>query len=182
VGRLLVEHLRGDGADVVVTDVSPEAVDRVRLQHPEVDVVDDVDALVAADLDVYAPCALGDALTPDVVATLRASIVCGAANNQLAGEGDAGRAVADQLVERGILYCPDYLVNAGGVVQVADERHGFSFDRARARVEKIFDTTADVLALADAGSVPPSVAADRLAEERIDRVVAVRRTWLPGRR
>ncbi|HET8617250.1 MAG TPA: Glu/Leu/Phe/Val dehydrogenase dimerization domain-containing protein [Actinomycetales bacterium] len=182
VGRLLVEHLLGDGADVVITDVSSEAVDRVRLQHPEVDVVDSAEKLVASDLDVYAPCALGDALTPDVVAALGASIVCGAANNQLAGEDDGGRAVADQLVERDILYCPDYLVNAGGVIQVADELHGFAFDRARARVEKIFDTTSDVLALADSEHVPPSVAADRLAEQRIEQVVAVRRTWLPGRR
>lgn len=182
VGRLLVEHLLGDGADVVVTDVNQGAIDRLRLQHPQVDVVDSTEKLVAADLDVYAPCALGDALTPDVVATLQATVVCGAANNQLAGEADGGRAVADQLVERGILYCPDYLVNSGGVIQVADELHGFNFDRAKARVEKIFDTTAEVLALADDEHVPPSVAADRLAEQRIDRVVDVRRTWLPGRR
>jgi valine dehydrogenase (NAD+) len=147
-----------------------------------VDVVDSTEKLVAADLDVYAPCALGDALTPEVVATLRAGIVCGAANNQLAGEDDGGRAVADRLVARDILYCPDYLVNAGGVIQVADELHGFVFERARARVERIFDTTAEVLTLADSEHVPPSVAADRLAEQRIDRVVAVRRSWLPGRR
>jgi valine dehydrogenase (NAD+) len=182
VGRLLVEHLIGDGAEVVVTDVNQAAVDRLRLQHPQVDVVDSTEQLVTADLDVYAPCALGDALTPGVVQTLKAAIVCGAANNQLAGEADGGREVADQLVERGILYCPDYLVNAGGVVQVADERRGFVFDRARQRVEKIFDTTAEVLALADSEHVSPSVAADRLAEQRIEGVVGVRRTWLPGRR
>lgn len=182
VGHLLVEHLLDDGAEVVVTDVNQNAIDRLRLQHPQVDVVDSTEKLVAADLDVYAPCALGDALTPDVVQTLRATIVCGAANNQLTGEHDGGRAVADQLVERGILYCPDYLVNSGGVIQVADELHGFVFERARARAEKIFDTTAEVLALADSEHVPPSVAADRLAEQRIDRVVAVRRSWLPGRR
>jgi valine dehydrogenase (NAD+) len=73
-------------------------------------------------------------------------------------------------------------VNSGGVIQVADELAGFVFERARARVERIFDTTTEVLALADSEHVPPSVAADRLAEQRIDRVVAVRRSWLPGRR
>jgi valine dehydrogenase (NAD+) len=182
VGHLLVEHLLQDGADVVVADVNQAAIDRLRAKHPQVDVVDSTEKLVAADLDVYAPCALGDALTPDVVATLRAGIVCGAANNQLTGEADGGRAVADQLVERGILYCPDYLVNSGGVIQVADELGGFVFERARARVERIFDTTAEVLALADSEHVPPSVAADRLAEQRIDRVVGVRRSWLPGKR
>jgi valine dehydrogenase (NAD+) len=182
VGHLLVEHLLTDGADVAVTDVNQGAIERVRAAHPQVDVVDSTDKLVAADLDVYAPCALGDALTPDVVATLQARIVCGAANNQLTGEDDGGRAVADQLVARDLLYCPDYLVNAGGVIQVADELHGFAFERARARVERIFDTTAEVLALAESELVPPSVAADRLAEQRIDRVVDVRRSWLPGRR
>jgi valine dehydrogenase (NAD+) len=181
VGHLLVEHLLQDGAEVVVTDVSQQAIDRLRTAHPQVDVVDSTEKLVAADLDVYAPCALGDALTPDVVATLQAGIVCGAANNQLTGEDDGGRAVADQLVARGILYCPDYLVNSGGVIQVADELHGFSFARARERALRIFDTTRSVLSTADAEGVPPSVAAGRLAERRIAAVPEGERFWLPRR-
>ncbi len=86
----------------------------------------DTEALVAAPIDVYAPCALGDALTDEVVATLQAQVVCGAANNQLAHPG-----VEKQLADRGILYAPDYVVNAGGLIQVADELHGFDFERAR---------------------------------------------------
>ena len=103
----------------------------------------DTDALVAAPLDVYSPCALGDALTDEVVATLRATVVCGAANNQLAHPG-----VEKQLADRGILYAPDYVVNAGGLIQVADELHGFDFDRARSRATLILDTTREVFALA----------------------------------
>ena len=101
---------------------------RVTEAHPEVRAVADTDALVAAPLDVYAPCALGDALTDEVVEVLRARVVCGAANNQLAHPG-----VEKQLADRGILYAPDYVVNAGGLIQVADELHGFDFERARER-------------------------------------------------
>ncbi len=163
VGRHLVGHLIDDGATVVVTDVSAAAVDVVRQAHPEVEVVDDTAALVAADLDVYSPCALGHALTDEVVGVLSARLVCGGANNQLAHPG-----IEDQLVARGILYAPDYCVNAGGVIQVADELRGFSFDRAKAKAGEIFATTARVLATAAEEGIPPATAADRLAERRMD--------------
>ena len=90
--------------------------------------------LVRAELDVYAPCALGGALDDEVAEVLRAAIVCGGANNQLAHDR-----IDNRLAERGIVYCPDYLVNAGGVIQVADERHGFSFERAKAKTAGIRD-------------------------------------------
>jgi valine dehydrogenase (NAD+) len=174
VGRHLVRHLVEDGARVVVTDVDERAVAAVRSSYPGVDVVADTDALVAADLDVYAPCALGGALDDPVVDTLRARVVCGAANNQLAHEG-----IEKQLQDRGILYAPDYMVNAGGLIQVADELEGFSFERAKQRAEKIFDTTARVFALAQSEGVPPAVAADRLAERRMTEVGRLCSIWLP---
>jgi valine dehydrogenase (NAD+) len=184
VGRHLVGHLLEEGADVVVTDVSTAALDRLRREHPDVRVVDDTAALVASPLDVYAPCALGDALTDEVVEVLSARAVCGAANNQLAHPG-----VEKRLADRGILYAPDYCVNAGGLIQVADEleasrpRSGpagaFSFDRARARAARIYDTTREVFARAAADGVPPAVAADRLAEQRISAVGRLRGVWLP---
>jgi valine dehydrogenase (NAD+) len=173
VGHHLVTHLVEDGATVVVTDVNPDAVARVRADHPEVRSVADTDALVAGELDVYAPCALGGALTDEVVEVLSARIVCGAANNQLAHDG-----IEKQLEDRGVLYAPDYMVNAGGLIQVADELEGFSFDRAKARAEKIFDTTQRVFALAAEEGVPPAVAADRLAERRIREVGRLRGIWL----
>ena len=128
VGHHLVEHLLEDGAQVVVSDVYAPAVARILEAHPEVRAVADTDALVAEPIDVYSPCALGDALTDEVVATLQARVVCGAANNQLAHPG-----VEKQLADAGILYAPDYVVNAGGLIQVADELHGFDFERARSR-------------------------------------------------
>jgi valine dehydrogenase (NAD+) len=162
VGRRLAEHLILDGASVMITDVSQRAVDRVQAKYPQVDVVSDTAALVASDIDVYAPCALGGALNDDTVPVLRARIVAGVANNQLAYPG-----VEKLLEERGILYAPDYVVNSGGVIQVADEIQGFDFDRAKARASKIFDTTKQILELAAAEGVPPAVAADLVAERRI---------------
>jgi valine dehydrogenase (NAD+) len=173
VGHHLVRHLVEDGAEVVVTDVNPEAVARVLAEHPGVRTVADADALVAGELDVYAPCALGGALSDEVVAVLSARVVCGAANNQLALEG-----IEKQLEDRGVLYAPDYMVNAGGLIQVADELEGFSFDRAKARAEKIYDTTKQVFALAAEDGVPPAVAADRLAERRMREVSRLRGIWL----
>lgn len=174
VGRHLVAHLLEDGADVVVTDVHQPTVDRLLADHPQVRTAVDTEALLAAPLDVYSPCALGDALTDEVVAGLNALVVCGAANNQLAHPG-----VEKQLADRGVLYAPDYVVNAGGLIQVADELHGFDFERARARASHIFDTTQEVFALAATDGVPPAVAADRIAEQRMVQAAGDRGIWLP---
>ena len=161
VGARLAGLLADDGASVVVADPDADAVTRLRAERPGVDAVEP-DALAGLDLDAYAPCALGGALTDDVVSGLSARVVAGAANNQLAHPG-----VAAALAERGVLYAPDFLVNCGGVIQVADELHGFSMERARARTARVFDTTREVLALAQAEGVLPVAAAERLAEARI---------------
>lgn len=173
VGRHLVQQLRDDGADVVITDIDEPAVAAVLATHPAVEVVSDTAEMVASDLDVYAPCALGDAINDDTVQVLKARIICGAANNQLAHAG-----VQDVLKSRGILYAPDYCVNAGGLVQVVDELAGFSFDRAKARAGRIYDTTKQVLELAVASRIPTAEAADRLAEQRMAEVGRLRKIWL----
>ena len=134
-------------------------------------------ALVAAPLDVYSPCALGDALTDEVVATLqRPGRVRGARTTS--SPTPAWRSSSPTA---GILYAPDYVVNAGGLIQVADELHGFDFERARERASRIFDTTLEVFALAAADGVPPAVAADRIAEQRMAdaRRRGDRGIWLP---
>ncbi|GAA4131161.1 Leu/Phe/Val dehydrogenase [Actinomadura keratinilytica] len=169
VGHRLVEHLREDGAEVVVCDVSEAAVEQVRARHPEVEVVADSDALIRTDLDVYAPCALGGSLNDDTVPALTAKIVCGAANNQLAHPG-----IEKRLADRGVLYAPDYVVNSGGVIQVADEIRGFDFDRAKSRASGIYETTKRIFALAADEGVPPAAAADRLAERRMSEIGRLR--------
>ncbi|HEX7354695.1 MAG TPA: Glu/Leu/Phe/Val dehydrogenase dimerization domain-containing protein [Mycobacteriales bacterium] len=173
VGRHLVEHLVGDGASVVVGDVDAAAVARLTDAYPQVE-VGDPDTLVGADLDVYAPCALGGALDDETVPALRASLVCGAANNQLAHDG-----IEKQLADRGVLYCPDYVVNAGGLIQVADEIEGYVAERAGARALGIFDVTRRVLATAADEHVPPVTAADRVAERRMSSVGRLRSILLP---
>ncbi|MEE6309968.1 Glu/Leu/Phe/Val dehydrogenase [Plantactinospora veratri] len=169
VGKHLTGHLIDDGASVVATDVNPNALAWVRQAYPQVDVVADTQALITSDIDVYAPCALGGALDDDTVPALRASVVVGAANNQLAHPG-----IEKLLADRGVLYAPDYVVNAGGVIQVADEIEGFNFERAKLRATRIYDTTREILRLADAEGVPPAVAADRLAERRMAEVGRLR--------
>jgi valine dehydrogenase (NAD+) len=168
VGRHLVGHLLDDGASVVIADVNPAAVEAVRSAHPAVDVVEP-GALAGTALDVYAPCALGGALDDATVERLTAVVVCGGANNQLAHPG-----VEKLLADRGVLYAPDYVVNSGGVIQVADEIEGFSFERARAKATRIYDTTRRIFQLADAEGVPPVAAADRLAEQRMSEVGRLR--------
>lgn len=176
VGKHLVDHLVEEDATVVVTDVDVAALDHVTSRHPGVRVVGSTDELVAQQLDVYAPCALGRALTDEVVATLSATIVCGGANNQLAHEG-----TAKLLTEKGITYAPDYCVNAGGVIQVSDELDpsGFSFERAKARATGIFDTTLTVLERAASEHVTTAEAADRQAEQRMREVGRLGQIHLP---
>ena len=165
VGKHLVAHLVGDGAEIVATDVAEPALAWVRERYPQVDLVADDAALIRSDIDVYAPCALGGALDDETVPALRARIVAGAANNQLAHPG-----IEKLLEERGILYAPDYVVNAGGVIQVADEIHGFDFARAKQRATAIFESTRQILQLAASEGIPPALAADRLAERRMAEV------------
>ncbi|HEY0000380.1 MAG TPA: Glu/Leu/Phe/Val dehydrogenase dimerization domain-containing protein [Actinoplanes sp.] len=173
VGKYLAGHLIDDGAEVIATDVSEAALSWARTTYPQIDLVPDTQALVTSGLDVYAPCALGGALDDDTVGLLRAKVVVGGANNQLAHPG-----VEKLLAERGILYAPDYVVNAGGVIQVADEIEGFNFERAKLRATGIFDTTGRILRLAEDEGVSPAMAADRLAEQRMAEVGRLRSIYL----
>lgn len=176
VGRHLTAHLVQEDARVVVTDIDPAAVARLVEQYPGLEVAESTEALIAADLDVYAPCALGGALNESSVEALTARVVAGAANNQLAHDG-IGKLVTD----RGIVYAPDYCVNSGGVIQVADELDpsGFSFDRAKARATGIFDTTLAVLERAASEGITTAEAADRQAEQRIREIGRLAQIRLP---
>jgi valine dehydrogenase (NAD+) len=173
VGRRLVGHLLDEGARVVACDLDAAAVQRVLDRHPPVTAASDRDALLGHPLDIYSPCALGGSLNEQTVTAMTARIVCGGANNQLAQPG-----LEKALADRGILYAPDYVVNSGGVIQVADELAGFSFERAKERAGQIFTTTKKIFALADEDGVPPAVAADRLAERRMSEVARLRSIWL----
>ena len=156
VGGRLALALADEGAELVVADPDPAAVAAV-LERVSATVVDDA---AGVEADVYSPNALGHALTMEVARGLRATVVCGAANNQLATPE-----VADVLAERGVLYAPDYLVNCGGVIQAATELDA-GLDGA-GRADAVFDTTLAVLERAAAEGITPVAAAAREAEARI---------------
>jgi len=161
VGKRLVKLLSEEGAKILIADTNPQAIINIAQQEPSVTIMSP-DALAEAPMDIYAPCAMGRALTKELVPRLQCAVICGAANNQLAHP-----VVAELLADRAILYAPDYVVNAGGVIQVADEIYGFVFERARQRAAGIFETTQKIFAAAASGRVTPSAAADQLAEARI---------------
>jgi leucine dehydrogenase len=162
VGASLARHLHADGARLTLADIRADVVGPLAAELGA-DVVDPADAL-SVECDVLSPCALGAVLSATTIPTLRCAAVCGAANNQLATDDD-GERVADA----GILYAPDYVANAGGVINIADETApgGYDRDRAIRRVEGIEDTMRRVFALADERSTTTAAAADHLAEDRI---------------
>jgi leucine dehydrogenase len=161
VGSALVRYLVEDGAKVLVADVDAAAVERMVREHGATAVA--TDEIHAADCDIYAPCALGGVLNARTIPELRCAAVCGCANNQLAEPEDAQR-----LASAGVVYAPDFVVNAGGVVNIAEELHGYDHGRAYDRIRSIFDTTTRVLEVAARDSVTTEQAAEHLAEERID--------------
>ncbi len=169
VASSLANHLVRAGAKLVVTDIDELALarasglDGVTVVAP--------DAIYGVECDVFAPCALGSVLNANTIPRLRCSIVCGAANNQLAADDDA-----DRLQARGILYAPDYIVNAGGVINVFFELgRAYSHDAAMAKAAQIYETTARVIRESKAQGVTTARAADAVAEQRLRSVRKVRR-------
>ncbi|MFE7416079.1 Glu/Leu/Phe/Val dehydrogenase [Rhodococcus sp. NPDC057529] len=160
VGSELISLLVADGARVVATDVSRDALALVADRFPGVTTTGDV---LAERLDVYAPCALGGTLNEKSLGRLAASIVCGAANNQLLEPG-----IDTQLHDRGVIWVPDYVANAGGLIQVAGERDGATVDEVRGRVDAIHETVIAIFDRSVAESIAPGRAADRMAEGRLD--------------
>ena len=176
VGSALVGHLVREGARVTVADVNPTAVERVRAADgaaADIDVVSAVDAH-RVPCDIYSPCALGGGLNASTIPELRCWAVAGAANNQLASS-DCGRLLADA----GVLYAPDYVVNAGGIINIAEERRpsGYSRERAYANVRRIYDTTLDVFDAAKEDGVTTVEAAAVIARRRLDAGVHQIRTF-----
>jgi leucine dehydrogenase len=150
-----------------VADVDAGAVAAVVEQHGAVAVAPDEAHMVECDL--FAPCALGGVLNRHTIPELRCQAVVGCANNQLAEPDDAAR-----LTERGVIYAPDFVVNAGGVINIAEEPHSYDRQRALQRISSIHDTLQRVFDRADHEGITTDQAAARLAEERIAAVSRLR--------
>lgn len=159
VGYSLCDWLHKDGAELVVADVGEEAAARAREEFGAT--VGDPASILAEEADVVSPCALGAVLDDETIPLIRAPIVAGAANNQLA-EDRHGRA----LMEAGIFYAPDYVINAGGLIDVARTPLGIDIAEARRMLHRIGDTLMEIFRRSDAGGEPTNIIADRLAEER----------------
>lgn len=170
VGCNLAKELTAVGAQITVTDMDTERVRYVVEEFGATAVKPD--EIFAQQADIFAPCALGGIINDETIPQLKVEIVAGAANNQLLEERHG-----DQLEERGILYAPDYVANAGGVINVYSELAGWDAQRSLRKADEIYDTILGVFAIAKADKVPTYVAADRLAEKRVKAVGSLVRTW-----
>jgi leucine dehydrogenase len=166
VARALTGHLHQEGAKLVVTDIDDEKVKRVveatgaRAVAPE--------AIYDQPADIYSPNALGATVNDDTLKRLKVEIIAGGANNQLAEERHG-----EALERRGLMYAPDYVINAGGVINVYGELMGWDTDRAKRKAAQIYDTMTLILQTAEAEQIPSFRAADRVAEQRIQAVGAL---------
>ncbi len=162
VGQHLVKHLTEEGATVFVTDIYKDKLEEISNKY-KVEVVD-AEEIYDLDVDIYAPCALGATVNDESLERLNCEIIAGAANNQLADEDKHGKKVK----EKGILYAPDFLINAGGLINVYTELHGYDQEKATQLTHNIYDSTLKILKKAEKESITTVEAANKLAEARIE--------------
>lgn len=162
VGEALVEHLSNEGANVYITDINKERLEEVRDKYGVK--IYEGQNIYAEKMDIYAPCALGATINDTTIPQLKAKIVAGAANNQLANEIKHGQ----QLKERGIVYAPDFLINAGGIINVYAELEKYDKNEIIRKTENIYKTTLDILKNAEANNITTYQAAYNIAQARID--------------
>lgn len=161
VGETLVKHLTEAGSKVFITDVYPEKLKEVSLKYGAT-IYNGLDVF-SQDVDIYAPCALGATVNDQSIAKLKASIIAGGANNQLADENKHGKL----LKEKGIIYAPDFLINAGGIINVNAEVAGYDRAESMRRTENIYNTTLEIFKLSDNEGITTHQAALNLAMKRI---------------
>lgn len=161
VGMEYVKLLKERGAKIFVTDINQALVDKAVTEYGAEAV--GLDEIYDVDADVYSPCALGGTVNEETLPRLKAKVICGSANNQL-----ANNAIGDEVEKRGMLYAPDYAVNAGGVMNVALEMTGYNRERAMRQMRTIYHNLTRIFEIAQRDSIPTYKAADRMAEERIE--------------
>ena len=169
VGRYLAKELHQAGAKLIVSDIDPEKTARVA-RESGAQVVEG-DAIYTTKADIFAPCALGGVINDDTLPKLKVEVIAGGANNQLLEERHGYK-----LEEMGMLYAPDYVANAGGVINVFGEVAGWDSDRSLRKADEIYDTVLSVFEIAKAEGIPSFEAADRLAERRLS---SIKKKWTP---
>ncbi|UJF28346.1 Glu/Leu/Phe/Val dehydrogenase [Planococcus sp. 107-1] len=163
VAYTLCKHLHEEGAKLIVTDINQDAVQRAVNDFGAVAVAPN--DIYSQEADIFAPCAMGAIINDETIPQLKVKVVAGSANNQLKEERHG-----DELEARGIVYAPDFVINSGGVINVADELYGYNNERAMKRVETIYDSITRIFEISKRDGIPSYIAAERMAEERINRV------------
>lgn len=172
VGLELSKLINEAGGKILFTDISEDNIRKMKEAIPTAEFVDS-NAIYSTKMDIYAPCALGATINDETISKLSCKVVSGAANNQLK-EDRHGK----MLQERGILYAPDYLINAGGLMNVSIEFEGWNDSKSRRMVDTIYDTTLRIFSLAEESSVTTNKAADLLAEKRIESMKKIQTNYL----
>ncbi len=162
VGEALVEHLSNEGAEVVITDINRDRLEEIRDKYNVT--IYEGNNIYSEQMDIYAPCALGATINDDTIGQLTAKVIAGAANNQLADENKHGF----MLREKGITYAPDFLINAGGIINVYAELENYGKQEIIRKTENIYNTTLEILGKADAQNITAHQAAFEIAQARID--------------
>lgn len=162
VGESLVEHLSNEGAKVYISDINQERLEEIRDKY-HVDIYGGKN-IYAEEMDIYAPCALGATVNDETIPQLKAKVIAGAANNQLADEEKHGKI----LRERGIVYAPDFLINAGGIINVYAELENYGKQEIIRKTENIYNTTLEILTNAETNNVTTHQAALEIAQSKIE--------------
>ncbi len=165
VGRHLAAHLAKAGAQVFLTDIHDEKLAAIKAELPAITLVKPAD-IYDLDMDIYSPCALGATVNDDTLPRLKCSVIAGAANNQLANEGVHG----PEVMRRGILYAPDFLINAGGIINCAWERKGYDRKAALMQTEGIYNTALAIFKRSADEGIPTYLAANQAAEQRVHSI------------
>lgn len=160
VGYRLAKHLHEDGAELFVTDIFPEQLEKAKEEFGAT--VVGPDEIFGLDVDVFAPCALGAIINADTLPQIKAKVIAGAANNQLAHEE-----VGIEVRQKGILYAPDYVINAGGIIDIYHQTQDGTPDDLKQHLEAIGDTLVEIYARADETNEATNFVANKIAEERI---------------
>ena len=170
VGRTLIDHIMEEGGKVYLSDINENNIKLVVTKHPAVEVLNN-NNIFDTEFDIYAPCALGASVNTDSISKMKCSIIAGAANNQLADENVHG----PMLVEKGITYVPDFLINAGGIINISVELEGYNRARAIGIVDKIYGRTLENFEVAERDNIHNQLAAMRMAEKRIQDIANVKK-------
>lgn len=172
VASNLCRYLHDEGAELIVSDIDEEKVSKLAAEVNAK--VVEPDEIYGQDVDIFSPCALGGVVNDETMDQFKCDIIAGAANNQLDDESDHGQ----QLFEKGILYAPDYVINAGGLINVASELEGYVSQRAHDQASKIYDTILNILNYSEENETPTFEASNILAEERINTASRIHKIYV----